>query len=111
MELVVVLLAFVLLAIVLAVIGAPLRASLARPSGEQERELVARDSPERAELEAERESKYREIRDAELDFRTGKLSREDYTSIDAALRAEALEILNRLDALADRPEANPEVED
>jgi hypothetical protein len=47
-------------------------------------------------LEAERESKYSEIRDAELDFRTGKLSREDYQAIDADLRAEALAILDRL---------------
>ena len=31
-------------------------------------------SAERAELEAAREAKYREIRDAELDYRTGKLS-------------------------------------
>ena len=47
-----------------------------------------------AELEAAREAKYREIRDAELDYRTGKLSREDYEAIDGALRAEAIEILN-----------------
>jgi hypothetical protein len=51
----------------------------------------------RAELEAAREAKYREIRDAELDFRTGKLSREDYDAIDGELRAEAIEILNRLE--------------
>ena len=44
-----------------------------------------------------REAKYREIRDAELDYRTGKLSREDYEAVDGALRAEALEILNRLE--------------
>jgi hypothetical protein len=97
------LLAFALLAVVIAVIAAPLRASLARPP--------ERISPERAELEAEREAKYREIRDAELDFRTGKLSREDYASLDAALRSEGLEILNRLEALDDRPKTDPEVED
>jgi hypothetical protein len=51
----------------------------------------------RDELEAAREAKYREIRDAELDFRTGKLSRADYQAIDADLRAEAIEILNRLE--------------
>ncbi|HET9472029.1 MAG TPA: hypothetical protein VFO24_13070, partial [Usitatibacter sp.] len=50
-----------------------------------------------AELEAAREAKYREIRDAELDFRTGKLSPEDHAAIDAALRSEALDILNRLE--------------
>ena len=53
--------------------------------------------PELAELEAAREAKYREIRDAELDHRTGKLSDSDYELIDQTLRAEAVEILHRLD--------------
>ncbi len=52
----------------------------------------------RDELEAAREAKYQEIRDAELDYRTGKLSLEDYEAIDAQLRAEAIEILDRLEA-------------
>ena len=47
-------------------------------------------------LEAAREAKYREIRDVELDYRSGKLSREDYEAVDAALRAEAITILDRL---------------
>ena len=80
----------------IAVIGAPLRAAAGRP---MRAERVQDDAPERAELEAERETKYREIRDAELDFRTGKLSADDYAAIDTALRAEALGILNRLEAL------------
>jgi len=50
-----------------------------------------------AELEAAREAKYREIRDAELDHRTGKLSDADYEAIDGALRGEAIEILRELD--------------
>ena len=50
-----------------------------------------------ADLEAAREAKYREIRDAELDHRTGKLSAEDFGQIDRSLRAEALEILRALD--------------
>ena len=53
----------------------------------------------RAELEAAREAKYREIRDTELDYRTGKLSQEDFAATDGALRAEAVEILDRLAAL------------
>ena len=53
----------------------------------------------RAELEAAREAKYREIRDTELDYRTGKLSQEDFAATDGALRAEAVEILDRLEAL------------
>ena len=50
------------------------------------------------ELEAAKEAKYREIRDAELDFRTGKLSEPDYHVLDAELRGEAVEILRALDA-------------
>jgi hypothetical protein len=48
-------------------------------------------------LEAARDSKLQEIRDAEMDMRTGKLSDEDYQAIDGTLRAEAVEILERLD--------------
>jgi hypothetical protein len=48
-------------------------------------------------LEAARDSKLQEIRDAEMDMRTGKLSDEDYQEIDGALRAEAVQILERLD--------------
>ena len=59
-------------------------------------EAAAR-SAEREELEAAKEAKYREIRDAELDYRTGKLSEEDWRATDAALRSEAIELLRRLD--------------
>jgi len=58
---------------------------------------------ERAELEAQREAKYREIRDAELDYRTGKLSEGDWRGLDRTLRAEAVEILKRLDRLEPLP--------
>jgi type II secretory pathway component PulM len=60
-------------------------------------------SPELADLEAAKEAKFREIRDAELDYRTGKLSRDDWRALDASLRAEAIEILRRLDALTPAP--------
>jgi len=50
-----------------------------------------------AELEAAREAKYRELRDAELDHRTGKLSDADYEALDRSLRGEAIEILRGLD--------------
>lgn len=58
-------------------------------------------SAELAELEAAREAKYREIRDAELDHRTGKLSDADYEMLDMALRGEAIEILRRIDDVRD----------
>jgi type II secretory pathway pseudopilin PulG len=54
------------------------------------------------ELEAAREAKYREIRDAELDHATGKLSTRDFASVDAALRAEAVQILKALDDARER---------
>jgi len=66
----------------------------------QAREL--RSATQVEELEAQREAKYREIRDAELDFRVGKLSEEDWRAQDRALRAEAVEILRRLDAARER---------
>jgi cytochrome c-type biogenesis protein CcmF len=46
------------------------------------------------ELEALKEAKYREIRDAELDHAAGKLSDEDFALLDAELRSEAVEILD-----------------
>jgi len=53
----------------------------------------------RADLEAAKEAKYREIKDAELDFRMGKLSEPDWRALDAELRAQAIEILRQLDRL------------
>ena len=51
-------------------------------------------------LEAARDAKYREIRELELDHRTGKLSDEDFRSLDRQLRAEAVAILRELDRLS-----------
>jgi hypothetical protein len=79
-----------LLAIVAVVVLVPLQ----RP-GEVER----RDAARRAELEAAKEAKYREIRDAELDHRMGKLSEADWRVTDRELRAEAMQILRQLDQL------------
>ncbi len=64
----------------------------------------------RIDLEAARDAKYREIRDAELDHQTGKLSDADYEAIDSTLRAEAIELLHQLDALGDEgePGSGPE---
>jgi hypothetical protein len=100
LTLLIAILTLVLLGLVVLVVGAPLRA--ARRAGEPvsggpEARSRARAEASSAELEAEREAKYQEIRDAELDFRTGKLSPEDYAAIDADLRAEAIEILNRVE--------------
>jgi len=105
MSLLVVIITLVLLAAVIAVISGPLRAARRSESATAASAMTPPPAPdrvaeiERDELEAAREAKYREIRDAELDYRTGKLSREDYEAIDGALRAEAIEILNRLERL------------
>jgi len=66
------------------------------------------DSPGLAELEAAREAKYRELRDAELDHRTGKLSDEDYEALNRSLRAEAIEILRGIDREQDRTLPSPQ---
>jgi hypothetical protein len=56
----------------------------------------------RADLEAAKEAKYGEIRDAEMDRATGKLSDADWRALDRQLRAEAVDILRRLDELGVR---------
>ena len=61
---------------------------------------------ELAELEAAKEAKYREIRDAELDHRMGKLSDDDHRRVDRELSGEAMAILRELDALEGRAPRN-----
>lgn len=56
------------------------------------------ESPEVAALEAAREAKYREIRDAETDLASGKLTQDDFDRVEAELRSDAMEILRSLDA-------------
>jgi flagellar biosynthesis/type III secretory pathway M-ring protein FliF/YscJ len=67
-------------------------------------ESAAAADAERAvdDLEAAREAKYREIRDAELDHATGKLSDADFQVLDRSLRAEAIGILKALDHARER---------
>jgi hypothetical protein len=94
-------LVFGLLIAVIVVVSGPVRAARIRREDAHGVEVPTSGSEAatgRGDLEAAREAKYREIRDAELDYRTGKLSRSDFEAIDAALRAEALEILDRLEA-------------
>ena len=83
----------VLVVLVAAVLSVPLRRR-----GTEER----REETRLAELRAATEAKYREIRDAELDREMGKLSKEDWRSVDRELRAEAIEILRELDRLEGR---------
>jgi hypothetical protein len=62
-------------------------------------EVDRREDERRAALEAAKEAKYREIRDAELDHRMGKLTEADFRTTDRELRAQAITILRELDAL------------
>jgi hypothetical protein len=86
MELVLVLLA---LAASAAVISSPLWRRTTREDAE---------NAETEALKAAKAAKLTEIRDAELDFRAGKLSEHDYHALDRQLREEAVDLLHRLDA-------------
>jgi len=91
-DLVVLVAVMVLLGAVVWVVLGPLRPG----RGEEE---AGREEARRADLEAAKEAKYREIRDAELDHRTGKLSEADWREQDRRLRAEAVELLRALEEL------------
>lgn len=79
----------VILAVVVWMVGAPLRRG---PETEE-----SGDSTVLAQLEAEKAIKYREIQDAEMDHRTGKLDEADWRAVDRQLRAEAVAILREID--------------
>src|SRR3954464_15582869 len=83
--------ALALLVVVGFVVAAPLRRGP---------DVDRREDERRAALEAAKEAKYREIRDAELDYRMGKLTEADFKTTDRELRAQAIEILRELDTLA-----------
>lgn len=84
-----------LLAAVVAFVTQPLRAGgRARAAAREEGRLRRLE-----ELEAAREQKLAELRDLELDHRTGKVDGADFAADDARLRAEAVAILRELDEL------------
>jgi hypothetical protein len=90
------LIVIVVLTVVVLLVSAPLRGGASARAEE-------RTEVRRADLEAAREAKYHEIRDAELDYRTGKMSQADWRRLDRELRAEAIEILRQLDELPPAP--------
>ena len=81
-------------ALLLVMVAAFVLAPLLREGGSGEGE-----DPRIADLEARKEAKYREIRDAQLDHAAGKLSEEDFRRLDGELRQEAVEILRALKGL------------
>ena len=92
MDILALLVIFAALAAVVALVAWPLRGGV--------RERVRHEAADQlAELEARKEAKYREIRELEMDHRTGKLSDEDFRALDRQLRAEAVQILRSLDAI------------
>jgi hypothetical protein len=98
------LLAVAMFVVVLAIVTAPLRAHLV--AGERHRRARPGDEEALRRLEAEREARYRELRDAELDYRTGKLRGEDYAVIRESLRREALAVLDAIEATKARIEGD-----
>ncbi len=84
------LLIFAVLLAVVWFVTAPLRA---------DRAAAAAGGSDLGDLQAARDAKYREIRDAELDHTTGKLSDDDFAALDRSLRAEAVAILHKLDTV------------
>ena len=86
----------VVLVAVVAFVSAPVRGR------GRDVEVTGEADDRMAELEARKEAKYREIRDAEMDLRTGKLSAEDHRVLDRQLRAEAMDVLREMDEAAGR---------
>ena len=87
---------FVLIAVILVVLAvfvtAPLRRAAGFADGEDE-------DPRFADLEARKQAKYREIRDAELDREAGKITEQEWRRQDTELRRDAIGILKQLDEL------------
>jgi hypothetical protein len=95
------LLAVAILVLVAWFVSAPLRERRAeQPDDSADAEL--------ADLEARKQAKYRQIRDAEADRAAGKLTEEDFARLDAELRAEAVDILKRIDRLRAGREGAPQ---
>jgi hypothetical protein len=100
-----VVLAVILIAVLAWFVSAPLRRRAGDVGDTEELE-----DPRIADLEARKEAKYRQIRDAEIDRAQGKLSEEDWRRADAELRREAIEILKELDRVrgSSRATSDPE---
>ena len=60
------------------------------------------EDPAVAALEAARDHKFREIRDAETDLATGKLTQADYDKVSVELRSDATRLLSELDEAKER---------
>jgi flagellar biosynthesis/type III secretory pathway M-ring protein FliF/YscJ len=88
-----IILALLIVAAVVWFVSVPLR----RTTEQSEAASRRIEDPRVAALEARKEAKYREIKDAELDREQGKLSQADWSRQDAELRRDAIAILKELD--------------
>ncbi len=95
----VVLLVIVLVALVAAFVLAPFRSA-------EGVDVVYTEDPVLAELEARKQAKYREIRDTELDHAQGKLTEPEFKRQEAELKAEAIDLLKRIDAASPAAEGS-----
>lgn len=95
------------LCVVVAVVGQPLSRAVAGEEGDLDVGEAGGAASGASELEAECEAKLREIRDAELDWRTGKLSEQDWRELDAVLRSDAAALLKADAAPQPEVEAPP----
>jgi hypothetical protein len=91
------------LIVLVVVVGAVVLRPVLRGAG-----VDRTEDERRASLEAAKEAKYREIRDAELDHQMGKLSDADWRATDRELRAQAIEILRAIDDLPPEEDQRPE---
>jgi beta-phosphoglucomutase-like phosphatase (HAD superfamily) len=101
------LLVMAIAAVVILVVSHPLRGGRTEAAEDRLRDEIE-------ELEAAKAAKYREIRELELDLRMGKLDDAEFRRQDRERRAEAVELLRRLDALGaeelarrERPDPDP----
>lgn len=90
--------AFVIILVILVAVVTFVSAPFRRPRTPDDRV----SSTDLGPLLAAREAKYREIRDAELDHSTGKLSDTDFEAVDRTLRGEAIEIMRAIDTIDGR---------
>lgn len=82
-----ILLATIMLSAAMAMVVSPLLRGVDEPASDADLES----------LEIAKQAKYREIRDAEIDHKAGKLTDEQWRQTDAELRAEAVRILAQID--------------
>lgn len=93
--------------IVLAVVAAAVAYPLWRPRLEPPAEPLGPGARLR-ELEQRKDAHYAAIRELGFDYRTGKLTREDYEAEVEGLKAEAAEVIRAMEELRTAPPRGPE---